>query len=278
MMYDTVYGGYSMGAFEPRYTQHINFEEHCIPQPKKVKDESIVTYKVYDSCRRQDCLTPRELGPSLAAAENRGDVVWAPEGAESVSMRDLKISKIHIVSKKPCSFRNGFWDINIKYTFDYKLTFQDAGGCTLDTVDAYNTFSSKVTLFGSTGNDLTIGTDLSGRKSDSVTFEATPFAWVEAKAVGLAAKLHRHHGKGYEHCQEVHCIIGLFSTLKLFRTVHLNVQSTGFCIPEACGDICDIHPCEYFADLDFPIDIFTPPQRKEFNAGQHGNIGSILQN
>ena len=221
---------------------------------EKAKDESIVAYKVSDSCRRQDCLTVRELGPSLTAAECRGNIVWAPEYTESVSMSNLKISKIHIVSKEPCPFRNGFWNIDIEYTFDYKLTFQDSKGCTLDIVDAYNTFHSKVTLFGSINNNLTIVTDLFTHNSESATFESAPFVRIEAKAVGLAAKLHRHHAKGYEHCQEVHSTIGLFSILKIFRFAHLNVQSKGFCIPDDCTDICDIHPCEYFADLDFPME------------------------
>jgi len=119
---------------------------------------------------------------------------------------------------------------------------------------ACNTFNSKVTLFGSTSNDLVTSTDLFTHCGESVTFDASPFVWVEAKAVGLEAKLH--------HCKEVHCTIGLFSILKLFRLIHLNVQSTGFCTPKECEGICDIHPCEYFADLDFPLDIFNPPPRK----------------
>ena len=258
-----------MGFFEQIDARHIEHEDRRIPQPQKVKDESIVTYKVYDCCRRQDCLTARELGPSLAADESHGNIVWAPEGTESVSINDLKISKIHVISKEPCSFRNGFWDINIKYTFEYKLTFRGSGRSIIDTVQAYNTFTTKITLFGSHGNDLTIGTDLFSRNMEPATFEATPFTWVEAKAVGLDAKLHRHRGKGYEHCYEVHCIIGLFSVLKLIRLVQLNVQSTGFCMPKDCTEICNIHPCEYFADLDFPMDIFAPPERK--------NLPGVLQ-
>ncbi len=36
-------------------------------EDKRVKDECIIALKVYDSCRQQDCLTPRELGPARAA-------------------------------------------------------------------------------------------------------------------------------------------------------------------------------------------------------------------
>ncbi|MCL1786525.1 MAG: hypothetical protein FWG38_00950 [Defluviitaleaceae bacterium] len=65
----------------------------------------------------------------------------------------------------------------------------------------------------------------------------------------------------------MHVTLGLFSILKLFRLVHLNVQSKGFCVPNECQDQGDINPCEYFQDLDFPMDIFAPPRRKEFTTG-----------
>jgi hypothetical protein len=84
---------------------------------------------------------------------------------------------------------------------------------------------------------------------------------VEAKAVALDAKLHHRHGPSHP---EIQLTIGLFAILKLFRLVHLNVQSSGFCIPEACKESNDINPCEYFADLDFPLDIFLPPQKPDF--------------
>lgn len=241
---------------------------------RRIKDECIVAYKVYDSCRRQNCLTPRELGPVRAAAgsmvcENplkEGEVVMAPKHAASVTMDKMQIKKIQVVDKQPSPFRPGFWDIDIKYVFEYRLTFRDSGGCIIDKCEANSVFNMKATLFGSTGGDLVVGTDLY-KGSGGSTFTAAPFIWVEAKAVGLDAKLHQHHGRS-----EVHVTIGLFSILKLFRLVHLNVQSKGFCIPEECQDQGDINPCEYFADLDFPMDIFSPPQRKEFCAGVSENI------
>jgi len=280
-----------MGSFELQDTRNITaeIEERClpkpsIPKPKIIKDECIVANKVYDSCRRQDCLTPRELGPSRAAvrctigeeAHQAGDVIRPPSGAASVSMDDLKITKIHVLDKKPCPFRRGFWDVDIKYTFEYKLTFLDTAGCEIGNIEAQNVFTGKTLLFGSIGGGLTIGTDLFTRGSEAITFDSAPLIWVEAKAVGLGAKLHHHHGGGHHHSREVHCTIGLFCTLKLFRIVHLNVQSTGFCIPEECTGSHDVNPCEFFTGLDFPMDLFAPPKRQEFMAGQGGNIPQIL--
>ena len=271
-----------MAAFE---LQENTIHEPFAPAPlglgadqdhRRIKDECIVAYKVYDSCRRQNCLTPRELGQARAVAgcmigENplkEGDVITAPKHAASVTMDKVEIKKIQVVDKQPSPFRPGFWDVDIKYVFAYRLTFRDSGGCIIDKCDANSIFNMKATLFGSTGGDLVVGTDLY-KGSGGSTFTAAPFIWAEAKAVGLDAKLHQHHGHGQN---EVHVTIGLFSILKLFRLVHLNVQSKGFCIPEECHDQGDINPCEYFEDLDFPMDIFAPPQRKEFNAGISENI------
>ena len=232
-----------------------------------------MAYKVYDSCRRQNCLTPRELGPSRAAFafatgevnHNEGDVIQPPCNAASVTMDKVTIKKIHVVDKQPSPFRAGYWDVGIKYVFEYRLIFRDAGGCILDKTHATSIFNMKATLFGSVGADLVIGTDL--YKGSGETFAAAPFIWTEAKAVGLDAKIYHHHGNS-----EVHVTIGLFSILKLFRLVHLNVQFKGFCVPNECHDQGDINPCEYFTELDFPMDIFAPPQRTEFIAGISENI------
>ena len=244
---------------------------------RRVKDECIVAHKVYDSCRRQNCLTPRELGPAREAehrphgegemmvrgegshddhdGHGRDDIIVPPKGAASVTMDKVEIKKIQIVDKQPSPFRTGFWDVDVKYVFEYRLTFREAGGCVICHKQANSVFNMKATLFGSVGGDLVIGTDLY-RENDGTTFDAAPFIWVEAKALGLDAKIDRHHGNS-----EVLVTIGLFSIIKLIRLVHLNVQSKGFCIPNECEDQGDINPCEYFAELDFPMDIFTPPNR-----------------
>jgi len=273
-----------VSAFELKDT--FAHEEHQVGMcteydRRKIKDECIVAYKVYDSCRRQNCLTPRELGPARLAEDcqheeidfrkgevdyKKDDIIVPPKGAASVTMDKMIIRRIHIVDKQPSPFRSGFWDVDIKYVFEYRLTFREAGGCVISHKLANSVFNMKATLFGSVGGELIIGTDLY-RETDGSTFEAAPFVWVEAKALGLDARIDRHHGQN-----EVHVTVGLFSILKLIRLAHLNVQSKGFCIPDECEDQSDINPCEYFAELDFPMDIFAPPQRREFIAGISENI------
>ena len=269
-----------MGAFELQDTP-IPVEQ-CLERAvetdrRRVKDECIVAYKVYDSCRRQNCLTPREIGPARAAKEttigdttfHAGEFIRPPAHAGTVTMDNVRISKIHVVDKQPCPFRTGFWDVSIKYVFEYRLTFREVGGKIIEPqVEANSFFNMKVTLFGSVGGDLVIATDMHN-KSDGTTFDAAPFIWIEAKALSLDSRISDQCGG------EVHVTLGLFSILKLFRLVHLNVQSKGFCIPDECQDQGDINPCEYFADLDFPMDIFAPPQRPEFVAGISENIPRV---
>lgn len=238
---------------------------------RHVKDEWVIAHKVYDSCRRQNCLTYKELGPARIVDHGHGVPEGFSEGgiirpmcdAATVAMENVRIKEIQVVDKQPSPFRNGFWDVNIKYVFEYVLTFREAGGRILGSVDATSVFNMKAALYGSVGADLVIGTDFGTGAGE--TFAAAPFIWVEAKAVGLDAKIHRHNGY-----QDVHVTIGLFSILKLFRMVHLNVQSKGFCMPDECHDQGDINPCEYFAELDFPIDIFAPPQRKAIKCEKVG--------
>ena len=109
-----------------------------------------------------------------------------------------------------------------------------------------------------------------------------PFAIAEGKAVALQAELrfpsccdpcHHHHHNSCE-CNAitvsngdaamgapvaVNVSIGLFTIVKLFRTVNMVVNSLGRCMPETCtstavpGD-----PCRNFENIRFPLDMFSP--------------------
>ncbi len=256
---------------------------------RKIKEECIIALKVYDSCRQQDCLTANEIGPARAANNvtigseqiQEGEIIDPPSNAAAVTIDNLCIKKVIIVAKTPNPFKNGFWDVDLKYVFQYSLTFREADGTTINSpVCANSIFNRKVTLFGSVGSDLIISTDLfKSTTSDSTTLRAEPFILVEAKAVALAAelKLQRRFGNTQDLPPEpnrVNVTIGLFSIVKLYRLVNLNVQSKGFCIPRECEDVSPLNPCDFFDSLDFPMDVFAPPQKPEFLAGISGNIPS----
>jgi hypothetical protein len=255
-----------MGAFEVKNTTVEVEPMFCeggetmeCGENNKVKDECIVAHKVYDSCRRQNCLTEKELGASRAEEDaeidcrhiKAGEIIPPPSNAVSVTMDSVHIKKITIVDKQPSPFRAGYWDIDIKFDIAYNLTFRAADGKAEKPIKAMNVFSVKTTMFGSLSNDLTVVTDM---YRNSPEISAAPYVWVEAKILSLDSKIAQSAGE-----RTVHVIIGLFSIIKLCRLVHLNVQSKGFCLPDKCKDQGKINPCQYFDDLDFPVDIFSPP-------------------
>ncbi|MDR2903970.1 MAG: hypothetical protein LBU77_05640 [Clostridiales bacterium] len=208
---------------------------------------------------------------------SEGEVIDPPNNSAAVTIDRLRVKRVIIVDKEPNPFRNGYWDIDLKYVFDYRLTFREADGCLIGCIRANSIYNQSVTLFGSVGSDIVLATDLfNNDHGDTNTLDADPFVLVEAKAVALNAELK------YSRCRaadaeapepnRVNVTIGLFSIIKLFRIVQLSVESRGFCIPPECSEVSPLNPCDFFEDLDFPMDIFAPPQKPEFFAGISGNI------
>lgn len=243
---------------------------------KRLKQECIIAFKVYDQCRQQDCLTPALLGPARAAKPckireemfREGDVIDPPATAANVQIKNLRLKKVIIVSKEPNQFRPGFWDIDLKFVFRYDLVFREADGTVIGTVPANSIYHKIVTLFGSIGTDIVLASDLLNPQSE--TLDSDPFVLVEGKAVALAAELKYTKRKtcGPEDLSPtpnaVLVTIGLFTIIKLFRLVNLLVESRGFCVPAECDQVSPLNPCEFFDNLDFPFDIFSPPQKEDF--------------
>ncbi len=242
-------------------------------------EDCIVALKIYDSCRSQDCLGPEILGPARAAETTvlgdehiyDGEVIDPPSNAATVSIDKLKIKKIMIVSKEESPFKRGYWDLDLKYVFEYRLTFREADGCKIGCVKANSIYNKRVTLFGSCGTESVVATDLLC-EGESITLESDPFVIVEGKAVALSAEL--KYQKRITICEDlppepnaVFVTIGLFTIIKLCRLVDLSVETKGICIPEECECIDRLSPCEFFDGLDFPIDAFTPPEKPTFCCG-----------
>ena len=257
------------------------------PEQIRTKIENIIALKIYDICRSQDCLDFNAIGPSRAAEDitwdddtdvtiSEGQIITPPSDAASVSMEDVHIKKIIVVDKRPSSLRRGFWDVEVKYIIGYTLIFRGINSQEEKIAYAFSMHNKKLTLFGSEGGELAVTTDLFGMDGSGM-FEATPYVMAEAKAMGLCAALvydSQQNGQQENRGQatSVEVVIGLFSITKLFRLVDLAVESTGFTIPEECEEICPMDPCEFFNGLDFPMDLFAPPQKPEFRAGISSNI------
>ncbi len=260
----------------------FDFDNNCVSGNTKVKDECIIALKVYDACRQQDCLTVNEIGPARAAVSGtfcsnisleQGEVITPPDTAAAVTINNFGTERVIVVSKTPSPFRVGYWDVDLKYVFSYDLVFRNVNGGVLCTIPAQSVYNKKVTLFGSITTDSTISTDFLTDGGTSFDTGSQPFVLVESKAVALSADL--EFGcccDGGDGAYQVNVTIGLFTIIKLFRLVNLTVESKGFCIPKECEDVSNLSACDYFDGLDFPMDVFAPPQKKEFLAGISGNI------
>ncbi|MCL2574808.1 MAG: hypothetical protein FWE33_00085 [Defluviitaleaceae bacterium] len=246
--------------------------------PAPTISEPILAMKIYDSCRSRDCLAQPEIG---AARELDGRIIVAPEGAQSAIMEDLRVHSINVMRKEPSPFREGYWDMEIQFVLCYNLRFVGRDGMPLGEIPAMSTYTSRCSLFGSVAQEVALFTDLMGN-SHTMLGGGAPFIMVEAKAIPLSAEIrrhrHRHHGdnppsEGFgEHHRHIFPTIGLFSIVKLYRMVSLMVESRGFVIPPPCKHIMPPNPCDFFSKLDFPLDAFSPPQKREFAAGISVNI------
>ncbi len=57
----------------------------------------------------------------------------------------------------------------------------------------------------------------------------------------------------------VNVTLGLFSIVKLYRTVNMMVNSLGRCLPESCTAVGSAgDPCADFENIRFPMDMFSP--------------------
>ena len=258
------------------HDNHHEHEQHHMP----VIQEPILTMKIYDSCRSKECLSAPELGP---ARSYDGRPIVAPHGAQSVAMDDLRIERIVVLKKEPSPFRKGYWNLELQYVFSYKLQFFGAEGIELEETCATNTFTRRISLFGSEAKDVSLFTDLLGN-GETLNGSGAPSLLVEAKAIALTVDLNKkcdshndnpfepHEEAHHHHHKHVFATIGLFSITKLYRLVSLMVESRGFVIPPTCENIMPPNPCDFFETLHFPMDSFAPPQKKEFKAGISLNI------
>ena len=161
-----------MGAFELQDTETLRNEESL--DHRRLREERIIAFKVYDSCRQQDCLTPKEIGPARAAEQHavddeqhkEGDIIRPPHNAASATVDRLKIKRIVILDKEPSPFKNGYWDVDIKFVFEYRITFREADACKICTIKANNIFTMKVCLFGSIGSEIAVEKNYTTQKRD----------------------------------------------------------------------------------------------------------------
>ncbi|MDR3091880.1 MAG: hypothetical protein LBU36_06800 [Clostridiales bacterium] len=246
-------------AFEPKPNEARGPERDDEGGPaREEREESLLAFKVYDSCRAQECLTDLEIGPAKAAEDfddgagftvSAGQTAEPPAGAGSASAERLTVKKIAITGKEPNPFERGYWDIDVKYVFGYTLVFRDGAGAVVLRIPCENVYSKRVTLYGGAGAGLSMAVDL--LPDGEVSLGSEPFVLAEAKAVELECKIRAAGGQS-----EVALTIGLFSVIRTFRAASLCVLASAPEAPKKCRELPPVNPCEFFEKMDFPKEIF----------------------
>ena len=283
----------------------FELKANCMDSKCQTKEECIIAQKIFDQCRIQKCLTPHTLGAARVYSYSCCDdcckdneIIVPPSNAASVSVRDLCLSKINIVSKKENPFKKCYWDIEVRFNFVYTLIFKTADGCEICSTKATSSYTSKVTLYGSDDADVVVASDL---YCNNDLLSSGPFVSVEGKGISLLAELKFCHNSCCDCNCDCNCgcnsgcncgcdcgcdwdssscnscgssrnlpantsypvsvsvTIGLFAVIKLFRPVNIVVKTEGYCIPEECkGPSTTDDPCDFFNNLDFPMSLFEP--------------------
>lgn len=210
------------------------------------REDCIFAYKIYDSCRQQDCLILPVLNSNGTPYSDHVPITFDSALTVTPDIKDVR----------PNNIKEGYFDIDIEYTFNYNVKGNSAAAGPKKSI-----FTKTVTLFGSKSSDVTIVTNFPNFRNGSA-FESMsqnlPYVIVEASVNFLKFESVPMAGSADRNFLGT---LGLFTLVKIARPVNLMVKSSGFYKPEKGVDPSD-DVCEFFEnDVKFPFDIFNPPQK-----------------
>ena len=239
--------------------------------------------KIYDSCKDKDCM--ENLRCYLTRT---GQAIFD----RAISVRAKKAEIIWtFIDVDAVPFNKGFYTCDIK--FCCRVEFDAYVGCNKpQEIEAYCTYDKKVILFGSEGNAKIYSSTTALSRNDSGSMPKTnmPKCTVEVvDPIVLGQKIveagDRSIGNDYDissipenicnyfeddfvdgdECKKLFCTLGLFSIVRLERTVQLLIPAYDFCIPEKeCSGGNEEEPCRLFNRIKFPTNEFFPPRFNEF--------------
>ncbi len=244
----------------------------------------IHTDKIYDSCKDKDCIEDARVYFTAAAQE-------VIDRAVNVKCRKSEI--IWVFSDvEPVPFNRGYFTVDLKFFFKITLDAFTGVGKPCK-VEGLASFDKKVILFGSEGSAKVFESRYSYDSFDEQLWQKTnmPKAVVEVvDPLCLAAKVVDINDKLCCCCEELdfsripQCVcnvfddslvlggekkrvfvsIGLFSIVKIERSVQLLIPAYDFCVPQKeCVASSEDSPCDLFEQIDFPFDEFFPPEKDD---------------
>ena len=162
----------------------------CLADTPIPVDVCINVPKIFDQCRLQICLTRNEIGPARnlngqSDCACTSNVVAPPPNAVSVTVSDFCIKSISVINKEQSMLRPCYWDVTVKYTFNYTLKFFNSDSCEISCTRASSSYTTTVTLFAGDDTNTSAFNELYGTLNSS-----GPYIAVEASAISLNAALH----------------------------------------------------------------------------------------
>lgn len=243
------------------------------------------TDKVYDSCKDKDCIEDAKVYFSCADQElidraitiksKKAEVIWVYPDVEAIP------------------FNCGYYTVDT--TFYFKITLEVCLGHGKPvSVEGLCVFNKKVVLFGSEASAKIFSSqgtpDICSFSETSWQKTNMPKAVVEVvEPLILAVNTKEICDCPENTCasfdlssvpesvcnifddvltpnvskRQVYVSIGLFSIIKLERTVQLLIPAYDFCVPQKeCDTTYDCNPCDLFEKIGFPFDEFFPPEKE----------------
>lgn len=252
---------------------------------EEVKNSVCVhTDKVYDSCKDKDCIEDIRvyfsdcdrdiLEKAVSIKAKSAEVIWAYPDVEAIP------------------FNCGYYTVDT--TFYFKITFEVCADYKKPIcVEGLAAFNKKVVLFGSEGSAKIFTSQYNPNAGcmSEATWQKTnlPKAIVEVVdplVLAVNVKEYCEHEKpcpcGFDLSsvpegvanvfddilsdggrKQVFVSIGLFSIIRLERSVQLLIPAYDFCVPQKeCDTSFDNNPCDLFEKIGFPFDEFFPPEKE----------------
>ncbi|MBQ4160610.1 MAG: hypothetical protein IJD83_06725 [Clostridia bacterium] len=252
------------------------------------------TDKIYDQCRDKDCIADMRVYLTQEGQALVNDAI-------NVKLRKVEIIWIYS-DIEAVPFHRGYYSVDLKYFFKVTLDVYTGVGKPCKAV-GLATFDKKVILFGSEGSAKVFGSKYSGNSFDAQSWQKTnmPKAVIEVvDPIALSAKLVEPSDGCCSCCDSIDLsaipsdvcgvfdsslvfggadkrvliTIGVFSIIRLERSVQLLMPAYDFCVPDKdCVAATEDNPCELFDRIEFPVDEFFPPVNMECDEPHGGCCG-----
>jgi len=248
------------------------------------------TNKIYDSCRDKDCLEDLRLYPTEEAA---------PLIAAAGSLRARSAALLYVgVDVEAVHFNRGYYAVNTTYYYDVRADAYTAGARGAE-IRGLAAFTKRVMLFGSEGN-AKIFSSAETPTTETLGAANLPTAYVEAvdpivldvKLVDVDPDVPVERDvidvpevvlAAFDSpivledtaTRRVLVSLGQFSLVRLERDSQLLIPTYDYCIPEKDCDGADPgDPCAVFAQVNFPVDEFFPPDTLTMPDGYREALGA----